>query len=102
MRCITILTSCGSSVGVDYGPKLVMPAGSMSNANELNVSSAARELLESALSASPDARIAVPGIKTTAFACLALLMGWRCEADWHGRVLEMPFDRIRPASLRCT
>ena len=37
-----ILTSCGSSVGVDYGPKLVMPAGSISVASELNSASAAR------------------------------------------------------------
>lgn len=72
-----VLTACGSSVGVDYGPKLVAKAGADPQHSP--------------------GLIAVPGVKTTAFACLCMHMGWARESDWAGRVIEMPFDRILEA-----
>lgn len=72
-----VLTSCGASVGEDYGPKLVVRAGD-----------------EGVVRSGEAGLIVVPGVKTTAFACLCMWMGWSGEADWAGRVVEMPFDRI--------
>jgi 1,4-dihydroxy-6-naphthoate synthase len=64
------LTCMGSSMGEGYGPKVVARA---------------RELPPSPL-------IAVPGVRTTAFLVLSMLMG-----DRPFRHVEMPFDRILDA-----
>ena len=67
-----LLTACGASVGDGYGPKLV----------------ARRALPLDALRA-PDAVVAIPGERTTAFMVASLLMG---PGSFRHRVL--PFDRI--------
>ncbi|MGA0286683.1 MAG: menaquinone biosynthesis family protein [Phycisphaerales bacterium] len=68
-----VLTACGSSIGDGYGPKLVAPAG--------------RDL-----ASLEGARVAVPGLRTTAFVTSSLLLG-------PGRFtpVEVEFDRIEQA-----
>lgn len=73
------LTSCGSSFGDGYGPKVI----------------AAREMTVASLM-DPAARIAVPGRRTTAFLALGLLLGPAGMAD-PDRFIEMPFERVIPA-----
>lgn len=101
-----ILTSCGSSVGDNYGPKIVAPSASLPEGTADSTAAGdetrpgdevgrrVREWLRNALARDSHARIAVPGVKTTAFACLAMLMEWTGERDWQSRVIEMPFDQI--------
>ena len=68
------LTACGASVGDGYGPKLV-----------------ARTPLSAEALASKRARIAVPGMRTTALATARLLLGK--DHDW----VELPFETIGEA-----
>lgn len=93
-----ILTSCGSSVGDNYGPKVVARSGALPSelvrADGQGEEGDVRDWLRGVLSADRAARIAVPGVKTTAFACLAMLMEWSAESEWRERVIEMPFDEI--------
>jgi 1,4-dihydroxy-6-naphthoate synthase len=66
------LTCFGSSMGDGYGPKIVGRAGAGSLTD-------------------PDTLIAVPGIRTTAFLMLTLMLG---DAAVTVRHVETPFDRI--------
>ena len=68
------LTACGASVGDGYGPKLI-----------------ARTPLSAATLASKRARIAVPGMRTTALATARLLLGG--DHDW----VVLPFETIGEA-----
>jgi 1,4-dihydroxy-6-naphthoate synthase len=72
------LTRCGSSMGDNYGPMVVAPAG--------------RGLTLANL---PRLRLAVPGLRTTAFLALSLLARERGEKAFAHEVV--PFDRIIPA-----
>lgn len=78
------LTACGSSFGDGYGPKVVAPAGAHIRSVE-----SLRE---------PGVRIAVPGVRTTAFLLLGMVMGpdaIRRALDEH-RIVELPFERVIP------
>lgn len=84
------LTACGSSFGDGYGPKIVRRA---------DQSNARAEIACPACLAKPGVRFAVPGMRTTAFMLLGLVMGptrLRRAID-EGRVTEMPFERVIPA-----
>lgn len=90
------LTCFGSSMGYGYGPKIVGRAASVSQ-----VASPVCYLDEPALRRTdigvltePDALIAVPGMKTTAFLLLSLMLG---DDAARVRYVEMPFDRILDA-----
>ncbi len=67
-----LVTACGASVGEGYGPKLV-----------------ARERMDLQRLRAPSARVAVPGLRTTAFLAVSLLLG-------PGRFtpVEVDFERI--------
>ncbi|MBX3386123.1 MAG: hypothetical protein KF768_06105 [Phycisphaeraceae bacterium] len=94
-----ILTACGSSMGEGYGPKLVLNrAGFAAGADRLIRDDAGS--VRAILASKPEIKIAVPGVQTTAFACLCMLMDWSGLADWAGRVVERPFDEILPAVER--
>lgn len=80
-----VITACGSSFGEGYGPKVVTRAAS-------NIK------CEGCL-ARPDIRIAVPGLRTSAFLALGLLLGPEI-ARQSARFIELPFDRIIPTILR--
>jgi len=68
------LTSCGSSMGDNYGPMVVAPAKSKIKLDDLS---------------SPSVTIAVPGTRTTAFLALSLLLG---KGKFKYKVV--PFDQI--------
>jgi 1,4-dihydroxy-6-naphthoate synthase len=74
------LTSCAGSFGDSYGPKLVTGADASSRPPDL-----ARWIIET------DPLIAVPGVHTTAFLALNLLVGKPFQYT------ELRFDRIGPA-----
>lgn len=91
-----VLTSCGASVGLDYGPKLValpLPGLLAPPGADAPAHAPSAEAIRSLIARGGGA-IAVPGVQTTAFACLCMLMGWKSADDWRGRVVEMPFDAI--------
>jgi len=69
------LTSCGASMGEGYGPKLV--AGRPMTIEDLR---------------SPDAVLAIPGERTSAFGAVSLLLG---AGSFRHEVV--PFDQIIPA-----
>jgi 1,4-dihydroxy-6-naphthoate synthase len=71
------LTSCGSSMGDNYGPMVVAPS-----------SRSGGRLRLSDLS-SPNITIAIPGLRTTAFLALSLLLG-KGKFKYH----VVPFDQI--------
>lgn len=73
-----VMTSCGSSFGEGYGPKLVCKSDS--NLKDL-----------ASLAAAPWT-IAVPGTRTSAFMTMCLMLGKKPES-----ILEVPFDQIIPA-----
>lgn len=90
------LTCFGSSMGYGYGPKIVGRALSPSAlaspvcyADEPGARSAGLEAL-----LDPDALIAVPGTKTTAFLLLSLMLG---DASKRLKCVELPFDHILDA-----
>jgi 1,4-dihydroxy-6-naphthoate synthase len=94
-----VLTACGSSMGEGYGPKLVLNRPLFgADVDRLAPGDAGAAL--TLLASKPEVRIAVPGVQTTAFACLCMLMGWSAPEDWAGRVVERPFDAILPAVAR--
>ncbi|MCC7191173.1 MAG: ABC transporter substrate-binding protein [Phycisphaeraceae bacterium] len=68
------LTSCGSSMGDNYGPMIVAPASGKLQLEDLT---------------SPKITIAVPGTRTTAFLALSLLLG---KDTFRYKVV--PFDQI--------
>jgi 1,4-dihydroxy-6-naphthoate synthase len=76
------LTDCAGSFGEGYGPRVVVREGEAVPADEAGVIA---WLLE------PRRAIAVPGVHTTAFLTLSLMLGARPP------VHEMPFDEIAPA-----
>ncbi len=76
------LTACGWSFGDGFGPKLVVPFASGWTVDSLKAPGARR------------ARIAVPGLQTTAFLVLSMLLGPGFEPA------PMRFDQIIPALLR--
>ncbi len=81
-----VLTRCGGSFGEGYGPKVVCLA---QNKNIRCEGCLSKESV----------RIAVPGLRTSAFLALGLLLG--PDAMRNGaRFVEMPFDRIIPAVVR--
>lgn len=73
-----VITSCGSSFGDGYGPKLVAPAALAG----VSLAEVRRRRL----------RIAVPGVHTTAFLVLSVLLG----RDGFAAV-EVPFDQVLDA-----
>jgi 1,4-dihydroxy-6-naphthoate synthase len=77
------ITSCGSSFGEGYGPKVVCKAD--------NAEVGCENCLKPA-----EVRIAVPGLRTTAFLVLGLALGKHGAARTE-RFVEVPFDRIIPA-----
>lgn len=74
------LTTCGSSMGFGYGPKLVVRADSALTGDNLVARMRAGDL-----------RVAVPGVRTTAFLAFSLIVGGPITAT------ELPFDRILTA-----
>ncbi len=79
------LTACGSSMGYGYGPKLVTRSDSRLTADNLGP-----------LVRSGEVSIAIPGVRTTAFLVLSMMLGLHAS-DGAARMVEMPFDRVMPA-----
>lgn len=77
------LTSFGGSFGEGYGPKIVTKDAA------LDLDALRR----------PGVRIGVPGLRTTAFLALGLLLGTEALAD-ASRFVELPFDAIIPSVVR--
>lgn len=80
-----VLTSVGSSFGEGYGPKIVVRSdrADVRGVDDLRPGGV---------------RIAVPGLRTSAFAAMALLLG--DAARDAARFIETPFDSIIPAVVR--
>ena len=78
-----MITRCGASFGDGFGPKIVVRGRA--------------EGIERV--AASGARIAVPGLGTTAFLMLGMVMGPAAMAD-RSRFIAMPFDQIIPAVAR--
>lgn len=80
-----VITNVGSSFGDGYGPKVVVKAESETVACELCLRK-------------KEVRIAVPGLRTSAFLTLGLVLGKDVtEAKMaSGAFVEAPFDRIIP------
>ncbi|MBX3388866.1 MAG: ABC transporter substrate-binding protein [Phycisphaeraceae bacterium] len=85
-----IITSCGGSFGDGYGPKVVVRGDHSADEIQLKC--------ESCL-AKPGVRIAVPGLQTTAFLLLGLVLGPEI-ARQRERFVEMPFEQIIGAVAR--
>lgn len=81
------LTDCGSSFGDGFGPKVVC--------RKDQSGSRVRIACEGCLKPA-SVRIGVPGVKTTAFMLLGLVLGPEAMAA-RERFIEMPFDRVIPA-----
>lgn len=77
-----VVTSCGASFGDGYGPKVVAKRES-----KLRCDGCLRAQRPT---------IAVPGMRTTAYLVLSLMLGRDAakSAEAEGRIVEMPFDRI--------
>lgn len=84
------ITSCGSSFGDGFGPKVVARrephSGRPAIRNELALDNA-------------NVRIAIPGRRTTAFLVLAMILGKGALDDPH-RFIELPFEQVIPAVAR--
>lgn len=78
-----VLSRCGSSFGDGYGPKIVCRAANpaLRSVDELKL---------------PTIRIAVPGLRTSAFLTMGLMLGAEAVRD-RARFVELPFDKIIPA-----
>lgn len=85
-----IITSCGGSFGDGYGPKVVVRQDQSTDPIPLKC--------EDCL-AQPGVRIAVPGLQTTAFLLLGLVLGPEI-ARQRDRFIEMPFEKIIGAVAR--
>ena len=77
------ITSCGSSFGEGYGPKLVARIDN----DEIGCENCLK---------GPDVIIAVPGLRTSAFMTMGLLLGAQAMQPMS-RFIELPFDQIIPA-----
>lgn len=75
-----VLSPVGCSMGMGYGPKLV-------------VRDASRLRAPAQLATSPDT-IAIPGLKTSAFMALGMLLG--PDGLRRERFIEVPFDQVIP------
>lgn len=77
-----VVTSCGASFGDGYGPKVVAKRES-----KLRCDGCLRGQRPT---------IAVPGMRTTAYLVLSLMLGRDAAraAEAEGRIVEMPFDQI--------
>jgi 1,4-dihydroxy-6-naphthoate synthase len=77
-----VVTSCGASFGDGYGPKVVAKRES-----KLRCDGCLR---------AQKPTIAVPGMRTTAYLVLLLMLGRDAAraAEGEGRIVEMPFDQI--------
>ncbi|HLP86219.1 MAG TPA: MqnA/MqnD/SBP family protein [Phycisphaerales bacterium] len=78
-----IITACGSSFGDGYGPKIVARADN----DEIGCENCLKD---------DTVTIAVPGLRTSAFMTLGLLLG-TAGIGTMSRFIEMPFDAIIPA-----
>lgn len=97
------LTTCGASMGIGYGPRVVALPGTVElrsgmapiDARELPPDSLARSIARScAWLADPETVVAVPGERTTAFLVLRLMLGRPF------RFVAMPFETIVGAVQR--
>lgn len=84
------VTSCGSSFGDGFGPKVVARREPLPGRSPVKTESDLR---------SPTVRIAIPGRRTTAFLVLAMVLGDAALKD-ASRFIEMPFEQIIPAVAR--
>jgi 1,4-dihydroxy-6-naphthoate synthase len=88
------LTACGSSFGLGFGPKVVARRDQSREAVTVESERCLRKA---------EVRIAVPGIKTTAFMVLGLMLGLSEGEEGvkaalsRGRFIEMPFGEVIPA-----
>ncbi len=78
------LTASGSSFGDGFGPRIVCRKGQSRSSVRIGCENCLRP---------GHVRIAVPGLRTTAFMMLGLVLGPEAMAA-RGRFIEMPFDRI--------
>lgn len=85
-----VITACGGSFGDGYGPKVVVRQDQSTDPITLKC--------EGCL-AKPGVRIAVPGLQTTAFLLLGLVLGPEI-ARQRDRFIEMPFEQIIGAVAR--
>jgi 1,4-dihydroxy-6-naphthoate synthase len=84
------ITSCGSSFGEGYGPKVV---------RRRDPGSGGVAITSPSDLANPAVRIAVPGLRTSAFMTLGLMLGPSAMGA-PSRFVERPFDAIIPAVVR--
>ena len=84
------LTACGSSFGDGYGPKVVAPPSPPAGGVKIGCDGCLKK---------PGVRFAVPGVRTTAFLLMGMVMGTEAvrRAIDEGRVREMGFERVIPA-----
>jgi len=85
-----VITVCGGSFGDGYGPKVVVRGDQSADCIKLSC--------EDCL-AKRGVRIAVPGLQTTAFLLLGLVLGPEI-AKQRERFVEMPFEKIIGAVAR--
>ncbi|MBM4107801.1 MAG: ABC transporter substrate-binding protein [Phycisphaerae bacterium] len=81
------LTACGSSFGEGFGPRIVCRKDQARDRVKIGCEGCLKP---------PHVRIAVPGVKTTAFLMLGLVLGPEAMGA-RGRFIELPFDRVIPA-----
>jgi 1,4-dihydroxy-6-naphthoate synthase len=84
------ITSCGSSFGDGFGPKVVARLEPLPGRPGVRTEDHLRH---------PSVRIAIPGRRTTAFLVLAMILGEKDLAD-SSRFVELPFEQIIPAVAR--
>jgi 1,4-dihydroxy-6-naphthoate synthase len=84
-----VLSACGWSMGEGFGPKLVARAGTGASTLETwrDVAGRGGRL----------PRVAVPGLQTTAFLVLSLMLGGRDRGGWGFEPVPMRFDAILDA-----
>jgi len=85
-----IITACGGSFGDGYGPKIVVRGDQSADTIKLSCDECLTK---------PGVRIAVPGLQTTAFLLLGLVLGPEV-AKQRDRFVEMPFEKIIGAVAR--
>ena len=86
------ITRTGSSFGDGFGPKVICRRDQTGDAVGVHCENCLRNR---------DARIAVPGRRTTAFLLLGMLLGPRA-AEFETKFIEMPFDQMEPAVVNRT
>ncbi|MBL8875711.1 MAG: ABC transporter substrate-binding protein [Phycisphaerae bacterium] len=85
-----IITSCGGSFGDGYGPKVVVRGDQDADSIKLSCEDCLKK---------PGVRIAVPGMQTTAFLLLGLVLGPEI-AKQRERFVGLPFEKIIGAVAR--